>query len=112
MKHGNVWVLMGAAAVIALLMAVFAPRPASPKEYAPVLRSDRDGIVIAGGRALIDVNRADAMLLSELPGIGESLAQAIIDGRPYASAEDLLLVKGIGEAKLAGLRDFIAISGD
>jgi competence protein ComEA len=58
---------------------------------------------------LINVNTASASELEELPGVGPTTAQAIVDHRerngPFASVDDLLDVRGIGEAKLAEIRD-------
>ncbi|MEQ6918128.1 ComEA family DNA-binding protein [Halomonas aquatica] len=57
----------------------------------------------------INVNSADAELLAELPGIGETRAAAIVEDReangPFASAEDLARVSGIGEATVEGITD-------
>lgn len=57
----------------------------------------------------IDLNRADGAALESLPGVGPATAQAIIEHRerngPFATVDDLLEVRGIGEAKLAQLRD-------
>ncbi|HTG71398.1 MAG TPA: ComEA family DNA-binding protein [Candidatus Udaeobacter sp.] len=59
----------------------------------------------------LDINRATAAELDTLKGIGPSKAQAIVQDRDkngkYASVEDLLRVKGIGEKLLFGLRDSI-----
>ncbi|MDH3684443.1 MAG: helix-hairpin-helix domain-containing protein [Acidimicrobiia bacterium] len=61
---------------------------------------------------LIDLNVATAAELEALPGIGPSLASAIIEWRasngPFASVDDLLSVPGIGPAKLEGLADLVA----
>ena len=59
--------------------------------------------------ALIDINSADASLLTSLPGVGEKTAERIIEGRPYQSIEDLLNVEGIGEKTLNGMRDRIRV---
>ena len=61
----------------------------------------------------ININTADETALQMLPGIGPVLAQRIVDWRRingnFTSAEDLLAVGGIGEAKLNEIRDFITI---
>ncbi|MEA3510598.1 MAG: helix-hairpin-helix domain-containing protein, partial [Actinomycetota bacterium] len=59
----------------------------------------------------IDLNRSTAAELEELPGVGPVLAARIVDFResngPFVDVEDLLDVGGIGEAKLAAMRDAI-----
>jgi len=62
----------------------------------------------------IDINRAEPWLLEALPGIGEVLAQRIVDYRsqngPFRRIEDLLKVEGIGEATFEKIKDFITVS--
>jgi competence protein ComEA len=57
----------------------------------------------------IDLNRSTADQLAQLNGIGPVLAERIVAYReehgPFETIEDLLDVPGIGEAKLAMLRD-------
>ena len=59
----------------------------------------------------VDINRSSASQLESLPGVGPVLAERIVTHRdengPFAQIEDLLDVPGIGEAKLAGMRDDI-----
>jgi competence ComEA-like helix-hairpin-helix protein len=52
----------------------------------------------------IDINSATLSQLDELTGIGPKYAQAIIDGRPYSSVDDLDKVKGIGPATLQKIK--------
>lgn len=64
---------------------------------------------------VVNVNTASAEELSLLPGVGPSRARAIIELRQqrggFKRVEDLLEVKGIGDASLAKLRPFIALEG-
>jgi competence protein ComEA len=50
-----------------------------------------------------------------LPGVGPSLARAIILDRtargPFHSIDDLARVKGIGPARLAALRPWLRVEG-
>ena len=63
--------------------------------------------------ALIDLNTADEEELDELPGVGPAIAAAIVAFREenggFASVDDLLDVRGIGEAKLAEIRPLVTV---
>lgn len=62
----------------------------------------------------IDINRAEAWLLEALPGIGETLAQRIIDYRQkiggFRSITEITKVEGIGPATYDDIKDFITIA--
>ena len=62
----------------------------------------------------IDINRAQPWLLEALPGIGEVLAQRIVDYRSenghFRRIEDLLKVGGIGPATFEKIRAYITVS--
>ena len=53
-----------------------------------------------GERHLVDVNTADVKTLEALPGIGSTLANRIVEGRPYKDVSDLEKVKGLTPSKL------------
>jgi len=61
----------------------------------------------------IHLNRATASELDSLPGVGPVIAERIVSYReqngPFESIDDLLDVPGIGEAKLADLRDLVEV---
>ena len=65
----------------------------------------------------VDINTADAETISaELKGVGLSKAKAIVEYRkkhgPFRSADDLSLVKGIGERTVELNRADIKVSGN
>jgi len=61
----------------------------------------------------VDLNKAGIGELSTVPGIGQVMAQRIIDWReehgPFKRVEDLMKVKGVGEKKLERLRPYIKV---
>jgi competence protein ComEA len=63
--------------------------------------------------APVDLNTATAEQLDTLPGVGPATAAAIIAHReqhgPFTSVDQLLDVRGIGEAKLEQLRDLVSV---
>jgi competence protein ComEA len=63
--------------------------------------------------AVVNINTANISELMALPGVGEVTAQKIIDYReangPFETADDLLLVNGIGEATLEKMRDMVSV---
>jgi competence ComEA-like helix-hairpin-helix protein len=58
----------------------------------------------------VPVNHATQAELEALPGIGPTLAQRIIAGRPYHRLEDLDRVKGIGPKTLEKLGKWLELS--
>lgn len=63
----------------------------------------------------VNINTADVTVLAALPGIGEVLAQRIIDYRQvhgdYTAPEQLTNVEGIGEGKMEAIMELITIGG-
>lgn len=70
----------------------------------------------AEARRVVNINTADTAQLALLPRVGPSVAQKIVDFRkengPFKSAEDLMLVQGIGEKTYQLLKPYLAVSGE
>lgn len=95
------------------------------KIYVPHVGEQQTVDVVAGSGAgeasagasvasdLVNINTANASELQTLSGIGPSMAQSIIDERTkngaFASVDDLMRVSGIGEKKLAKIKDSICV---
>lgn len=61
----------------------------------------------------VDINAAGREELATLPGIGEKLADRIVEYRekhgPFSAIDELTNVSGIGEGKLEALRDHVRV---
>ena len=78
-------------------------------QYEAVI-TDLDGLAVEeNGRALMNVNRADAEMLTAIEGIGETLAERIVAYREefgaFMSLDELLKVDGIGTKKLEKMKE-------
>ncbi len=96
-------VLVDGQQVVVLLPGEEPPQPVGADPAAPGPTG------AAGEGGVVDINRASVTELEALPGVGPATAEAIVAHReqngPFASVDDLLDVRGIGEAKLEQLRD-------
>jgi competence protein ComEA len=65
----------------------------------------------AGAKAgtRVNINTATVEELDSLPGIGEAIAQRIVEGRPYGAIEELIRVKGIGQVTFDKLKDYVTV---
>jgi len=57
--------------------------------------------------AKVNLNTADLAALVALPGIGPTIAKAIIDGRPWKSVDELDKVRGLGKNRLDALKNLV-----
>jgi competence protein ComEA len=110
--------------IVAALALVALASSRLPRESGPPVRATAHGIALtlqpaSGALAALrdgeslDLNRARAEELRLLPGIGPKLAQRIVDERArrggYRRIDDLLAVKGIGQATLARMSRFLRV---
>lgn len=59
--------------------------------------------------AKVNINKAPLELLTRLPGIGPSVAEEVIKGRPYKTIEDLIRVKGISVTFFESIKNKIKV---
>lgn len=112
------WILIAiTGAFLCLLLGVFFGR-ATNKAYikfedSPGVQTQPSTSQEPATLGKININTATLEQLQLLPGIGESIAQRIIDYRAqngnFTATEDLMKVSGIGEKKFDNIKDYITI---
>ncbi len=64
----------------------------------------------------VNINTATAAELQLLPRIGPAVAERIVEHRkangPFKSAEDLMLVRGIGQKAYELLKPYVSVAGE
>ena len=60
-------------------------------------------------RQKVDINSASKETLMTLPGIGEKLADKIIDSRPYFNIKELVKVNGISDRTILNIYEYIEV---
>lgn len=90
---------------------------ALPGERLEQRQEDAETRLAIEGRSLttdqrINPNTAARVDLMRLPGIGETYANRIIEGRPYAQLDDLRRIQGIGPATLEKITPFLSLDPD
>ena len=105
-------VLLAVIAAMGLLVWLYAPQQRPRVVHEPI---DPTQLSIARveGKAKLDINRATALLLKDLPGIGTVMSNRIVEYREalggFDSIEALLNVPGIGEKTLEKLREMVYV---
>jgi len=115
------WILIGITGIfLCLLVGIFVGRNLTGA-YVPI-----DNAINTTGQnttdepqdnnGKIDLNTATLQQLQLLPGVGETIAQRILDYRSehnsFNSVEDLMNVSGIGEKKFEEIKPYVKVGGN
>lgn len=116
MKKGK-YILLGICAIFFVLtLGIFIGRSINNtlEIPAPVQRNEEVNIYFTSDD-LLNLNAMTKEQLMMLPGIGETLAERIIDYRrangPFQTIEDLMNVDGIGEKKVEQIIGLVGVGG-
>ena len=74
---------------------------------------DTDSKTKPAGELLVDINTASAEDLAQLPGVGDKVAERIVNYREkngrFQKVEEIMNVRGIGEKTFVKLRDHLVV---
>ena len=113
MKKGRIVILVLLALSVGLVTGVFIGRNTHRETVLLIENTNAYSELPEDDR--LDINTASAWQLSNLPGIGDTLAKRIVDYRlqygNYISTEDLIDVEGIGVKKYDQIKHLIKVGG-
>lgn len=87
--------------------ATAAPAPSTAAPAGKAAKAEKRAPAKLAPGQKVNINSASKDQLEALPGIGPAKAQAIIEGRPYKTPEDIMKVKGIKQGTFNKIKDNI-----
>jgi len=98
---------------VPIILALSACHSSGEQAAAPVAESNRNARINAARQPCINLNRATAAELMQLPGVGEVMSRRIIQYRerhgPLRRPEEIIIIENFSEKKYRAIADRVCV---